>query len=174
MGFKKFIQISTIPAYKRLEAQRRVSRDGVYAVAISDDVFRVKSSGGFHNILSSSARPGIDFYEVQTYESDGELFATCTCPHGTKGEDDDQTLCKHIEAALKVRVAKRAPVVPIPTFETGKIIIDVGRNELVVRSNATASDGTVLVAPTMRRKRITAGTGYSVVNKLLEFIDREF
>lgn len=177
MPTQKFIQISQVPAHRRATAQLRARNEGITAVALSNDLFRVKSSRSILNVLNKFAVPNVDYYEVRTFDSDGELFATCTCPFGQKGEDGDTNICKHIEAALKVRPEKK-PVFPTPTriyklpvFQDGKIVIDVSDADFLVRSFATNTDGSKAVSEATRRRRITRGTGLATFEKILEYLD---
>ena len=176
MAVKNYIQISSVPNRKRLLAQERARIENISAVPLSNDQFRVKASRGYHNVLSRDAILNADYYEVRTYDSDGELFATCSCPFGERGDASDTNICKHIEAALKVRpVPYKAPAAPrfaLPVFESGKITIDIRRNALEVQATRTSTDG--FTNPSSRRRRLDVAGGERAFTKLLEFIDNTF
>lgn len=169
--YNQFVQISLVPRQKRLAAQRRVATEGITAVGLSNDSFRVKASGARFNVLDRRASEGIDFYDVRTYESDGEVFATCSCPFGTDG-DVEHNVCKHIESALAVR----KPGVPIriePQFQNGKIVIDIQRNEMTVNITKTNTFGAVETY-TPVRKRISPASGETVIRQFQSYISRMF
>lgn len=178
MSVKNFIQISAVPGYQRARAQQRMRQDRIIATPLSNNQFRVRASGASNNVLSRHAVLNLDYYSVQTFDSDGELFATCTCPFGQKGEDGDQNICKHIEAALVARPAAVGFSAPkaraLPEFGNGSIVIKIDRNVMTVSSSAQQMDGSEFLKPAMRSIRLRAGTGVVAYNKLLEFIDDTF
>lgn len=163
----KFIQLSQVPEFKRISAQRRARQEGKLAIGLTRDQFRVQASNSFVHPLRPDARDGVDFYTQQFFESNGDLYVTCSCPFGQKGEDDDANVCKHIEAALVVRI-KMPVVAPKPVFEHGTIVIDVQSGEFSVNADAFNNFGGN--TPVTFKRTIRRGDGEQVYRNIINYL----
>jgi len=169
----RFIKLSSVPSNKRAIAQGRVVREGIIAHRVTEDKFRVKASDTF---LHPSVPFGVlnsDFYEVTFFESDGDLYTTCSCPFGTS-DGAEPNVCKHIESAVAQRGLKRATRMPssrqpspLKIFGKGTVTIQFTPNNFEVKASFQNELGGRLKSD-VRFDRQVVGEGQSLMESLIE------